>query len=80
LPLRARVRVRVTPRDAGAALCISLLLELLHGTNRMQRSLLQALSSYFQVDVSRAPNTGFSCLHKDSSRRSIASGDERDRI
>jgi hypothetical protein len=46
----------------------------------MQRSLLQALSSYFQVDVSRAPNTGFSCLHKDSSRRSIASGDERDRI
>jgi hypothetical protein len=53
--MQARIRVRVMQRDAGAALCISLLLELLHGTNRKQRLVPRALSPYFQGDVSRPP-------------------------
>jgi hypothetical protein len=44
---RARIRVGVTPRAAGAALCTSLLLESLHGTNPKQHSLLSALSPVF---------------------------------
>jgi hypothetical protein len=57
-----------------------LLLGLLHGTNPKQRTLPRTLSSYFQRNVSHTPITGDFCLHKDSSRRSIASGDERDRL
>lgn len=77
---RGRIRVQVTQRDAGAALCTSLLLQLLHGTNPKQHSVLRALLSYFQRDVARAWATGDCRLHKDSSHRSIAGGEERDRL
>jgi hypothetical protein len=76
----ARICVHVTQQEAGAALCTSLLLGLLHGTNPKQRALPHALSPCFQRDVSHAPITGDFCLPKDSSRRSIASRDERDRL
>jgi hypothetical protein len=77
---RARIGAPVTRRDAGAALCSSLLLQLLRGTNHKQRSMPRALSLYFQADVSRQPVVCISCLHKDSLRRSIAGGGERDSI
>jgi hypothetical protein len=78
--MQAHIRVRFMRRDAGAALGSSLLLELLHGTNRKQCSRPGALSPYFQGDVSRPPIRCVSCLHKVFSRRGIAGGDERDRL
>src|SRR5258708_35805465 len=78
--MQARIRVRVTRRDAGAALCSSLPLQLLHGTNRKQGPRPGTLSPYFQHDASRPPITCISCLHKVFSRRSIAGDYERDRL
>jgi hypothetical protein len=72
--------VHITQQEAGAALCTSLLLQLLHGTNPKQRALLRTLSPCFQRDVSRAPIIGDFCLHKDSSRRSIASRAGADKV
>jgi hypothetical protein len=77
---RALFGARVTRRGAGAALCSSLLLQLLRGTNPKQRAMPRALSPCFQADVSREVIPCISCLHKDSLRRSIAGGDERDSI
>jgi hypothetical protein len=76
----ARICVHITQQEAGAALCTSLLLQLLHGTNPKQRALLRTLSPCFQRDVSRAPIIGDFCLHKDSSRRSIASRAGADKV
>jgi hypothetical protein len=78
--MQTRIRIGGMRRNAGAALCSSLLLQLLHGTNRKQWLRPGALSPYFQGDVSRPPIRCVSCLHKVFSRRGIAGGDERDRL